>query len=89
MVLELNIHMGKIKAHPTTMHTINSRKITKLNIVSKSKQKKKVLQPRGKQIFPKIQELLLRKKQNKKLGERSLQIKILLLSRNNIKEIEN
>lgn len=54
MVLELNIHMGKIKAHPTTMHTINSRKITKLNTVSKSKQKKKVLQPRGKQIFPKI-----------------------------------
>lgn len=77
MVLELNIHMGKIKAHPTIMHTINSRKITELNRVPKSKQKKKALQPRGKQIFPKIQELLLRKNKTKNLGERSLQIKIL------------
>lgn len=41
MVLELNIHVGKIKAHPTTMHTINSRKITELNRVPKSKQKKR------------------------------------------------
>lgn len=49
------------------MHTINSRRITELNIVSRSKEKKKAFQPRGKQILPKIQEALLIKNKTKNL----------------------
>lgn len=49
------------------MHTINSRRITELNIVSRSKEKKKALQPRGKQILPKIQEAPLIKNKTKNL----------------------